>query len=183
MAESLALDLFSKRLLTDSVVLTIGYDVENLQDPVRRAAYRGKVVTDHYGRQVPVHGHGTERLGKYSYSMSCISEAFLRLYDRISDDALLVRRLTLAAEHVLPRDRVPQVTNGQLDLFALCEEPSGVAEPPATYNTSPERELDMQRAMLSIRDRYGKNAIFKGANLEKDSTALQRNAQIGGHQA
>ena len=166
MTDSLVLDLVEKGLLTDQMVLSVNYDTENLSDPERRRAYRGPVVTDYLGRQVPKPAHGSVPLGDPTSSTSKILKAVGELYDRIVDPALLVRRLTLGAGRVVTAD-----TQGgtQLDLFG---------DPAAD-----ERERSRQEAILSIRKRFGKNAILKGMNFEEGATAVERNKQIGGHKA
>lgn len=166
MTDSLVLDLVEKGLLTDQMVLSVNYDTENLSDPERRRAYRGPVVTDYLGRQVPKPAHGSVPLGDPTSSTSKILKAVGELYDRIVDPALLVRRLTLGAGRVVPAD-TPGGT--QLDLFG---------DPAAD-----ERERSRQEAILSIRKKFGKNAILKGMNFEEGATAVERNKQIGGHKA
>ena len=180
MADQLVLDLVDKGLVTDSLVLTVGYDIENLTDPERRKRYQGPVVTDHYGRQIPKHAQGTVRLSQYNSSTHLILEAVMDLYDRIADPALLVRRLNLVACHILPEDQVvwePDFT--QLDLFSDPEQDRRRQEQKARL----QRERRCQDALLAIKKKYGKNAIVKGMNLEEGATAMERNGQIGGHKA
>lgn len=182
MAEQLALDLVDKKLVTNQIVVTIGYDIENLTDPGRKAKYYGAVVKDHYGRQIPKHAHGTENLSGYTSSTRQIMKAASALFDRITDTNLLVRRLTIVAAHVLPESDAPsrEPDCEQLDLFTdyaaqLAEREREQAEQ--------ERERWMQETMLTIKKRFGKNAILKGMNLEEGATAKDRNEQIGGHKA
>ena len=180
MADQLVLDLVDKGLVTDQLVLTVGYDIENLTDPERRKAYKGEIVTDHYGRQIPKHAHGTVNLPRYCSSTSLIVEAVVELYDRITDPNLLVRRLNLAACRILPEHLAAQ--NGdftQLDLFSDPEEDRRRERQEAEL----KRERRRQRAVLAIKKKYGKNAIVKGMNLEEGATAMDRNGQIGGHKA
>ena len=180
MADQLVLDLVDKGLVTDSVVLTVGYDIENLTDPERRKQYRGEVVTDHYGRQIPKHAHGTVNLPRYNSSTNMIVEAVVQLFDRITDPNLLVRRINLVACHILPEHLAVQPADyTQLDLFA---------DPAADRRREEEeaelkRERRRQQAVLIIKKKYGKNAIIKGMNLEEGATAMDRNGQIGGHKA
>ena len=180
MADQLVLDLVDKGLVTDSVVLTVGYDIENLTDPERRKQYRGEVVTDHYGRQIPKHAHGTVNLPRYNSSTNMIVEAVVQLFDRITDPNLLVRRINLVACHILPEHLAVQPADyTQLDLFA---------DPAADRRREEEeaelkRERRRQQAVLTIKKKYGKNAIIKGMNLEEGATAMDRNGQIGGHKA
>ena len=180
MADQLVLDLVDKGLVTDQLVLTVGYDMENLTDPERSRKYRGEVVMDHYGRQIPRHAHGTIKLPMYNSSTHLILEAVAELFDRISDPDLLVRRLNLVACRVLPEHLAAQPGNyTQLDLFSDPEEDRKKAE----QEEKLKRERRRQRAVLTIKKKYGKNAIVKGMNLEEGATAMDRNGQIGGHKA
>lgn len=182
MADKLALELVDKGLVTDQLVLTVGYDIENLTDPERRKAYKGPVVTDRYGRQIPKHAHGSENLGGYTSSTKRILQAVDALFARIVDENLLVRRLNLVANRVLPEASAPSDTpqTEQLDLFTdyAARERNQKAEQAAR-----EREKRMQQAVLSIQKKFGKNAILKGMNLEEGATARDRNERIGGHKA
>lgn len=174
MADLLVMDLVEKGLCTDQIVLHIGYDIENLMDPVRAKAYKGPITTDHYGRRVPRHTHGTVNLGKHTSSTKEILKAVCTLFDQIVDPGLLVRRLNVTANHVVYEAALArQPAMEQLDLFAQ----------PQAEEEDPEREKRRQKAVLSIRKKYGKNAILKGMNLEEGATAKDRNSQIGGHKA
>ena len=172
MTDALVLDLVDKGLLTDQIVLTVGYDIENLTDPARAEAYHGEVTTDGYGRKIPKHGHGSANLGRPTASTSRIVEAMMELFDRVADRALLVRRLNVTACHVIPESEVPP-EEGQLSLFDEGQEDTEALE----------REKRRQRAILTIQKKYGKNALLKGMNLEEGATARDRNGQIGGHKA
>ena len=181
MADLLVLDLVDKGLVTNQIVLTVGYDIENLTDPKRSKAYKGEVTTDHYGRKIPKHAHGTGNLGKYTSSTREILQVVSELYDRIVDPDLLIRRLNIVANHVIDEASVPvQSEMEQLDLFTDYEARDRQrAEDAAAL----KRERSQQEAILSIKKRFGKNAILKGMNLEEGATAKDRNAQIGGHKA
>ena len=172
MTEQLVLELVEKGLVTDQIVLTLGYDIENLKTPEQRAAYRGEITTDAYGRQVPKHAHGTENLGRRTASARLIQAAVLRLFDRIADPALLVRRVNLTACRITRAGQEPEAPV-QLDLF--CDAEAEEAEL--------EREARRQQAVLDIRRRFGKNAILKGTSYQEGATMRQRNGQIGGHRA
>ena len=177
MTDLLVLDLVDKGLVTNQMVLTVGYDRENLSEPGRLAAYKGPVTLDHYGRKVPKHAHGTANLDGYTSSTRQITEAVMQLYDRIVDRELLVRRINIVACNVLPESSVAREQSFyQLDLFA---DPADREEKAAHQ----EREKRRQKAVLDIRKKFGKNAILKGMNLEEGATAKDRNAQIGGHKA
>ena len=183
MTDLLVLDLVDKGLVTDQIVLTVGYDVENLTDPERKKAYHGPTTTDHYGRKIPKHAHGTANLGQANSSSRQIIEATMALYDRIVDRGLLVRRITVTANRVVGESEAVQAHESipeQLNLFVDYEarEREQQAEQEAL-----EREKQMQKAMIAIKKKYGKNAILKGMNLQEGATAKDRNRQIGGHKA
>jgi len=181
MTDALSLDLVDKGLVTNQLVLTVGYDIENLTDPRRAKGYRGAVTTDRYGRKVPKHATGTANLDRYSASTNEMIRAVLELFDRIVDKNLLVRRLSVSATHLLAETDVPERDGtGQLDLFTdyAAQEKQREAEDAALA-----RERKKQEAMLSIRKKYGKNAILKGMNFEEGATAKERNNSIGGHHA
>lgn len=181
MTELLVLDLVDKELVTNQMVLTIGYDIENLSNPHARQAYQGVVTTDHYGRAVPKHAHGTANLTGYISSTRLISEAVLELFERIVDKNLLVRRVNLVANHVLPEASAPKNdSHAQLDLFT---DYAAEQEKQQKLDAELEREKKAQKAMLAIKKKYGKNAILKGMNLQEGATTKNRNAQIGGHKA
>ena len=182
MADMLSLDLVEKGLVTDQLVVTIGYDIENLTDPQRRKKYHGDIVKDHYGRQIPKHAHGTINLEGYTSSTKKIVGAAAELYDRIADKNLLVRRLNIVANHVLPESAAPKKNEGfqQLDLFT---DYAALQAEQEQERAALDREKKMQQAMLTIKKKFGKNAILKGMNLEEGATAKDRNAQIGGHKA
>ena len=181
MADALALDLVDKRLVTDQLVLTVGYDLENLRDPSRQSRYTGPVTNDRYGRKIPKHAYGTENLGDYTSSTSALLEAASRLYDRVTDPNLLIRRLSICANHLLDEGAARQQEKAeQLDLFT---DYAAQARQREEENAAHVRERKLQEAMLGIKKRYGKNAILKGMNLEEGATARDRNRQIGGHQA
>lgn len=181
MADLLVLDLVDKGLVTDQIVLTVGYDIENLTDPNRSQTYKGDVTTDHYGRKIPKHAHGTGNLGKYTSSTREILQAVSELYDRIVDENLLIRRLNIVANHVIDEASAPaQPESEQLDLFTDYE---ARARQQAEDAAALEREKRQQEAILSIKKKFGKNAILKGMNLEEGATAKDRNTQIGGHKA
>ena len=182
MADAVALDLVSKRLVTDQLVLTVGYDIESLTNPDIRDNYHGDVTTDHYGRQVPKHAHGTANLDKFTSSTRQIMKAVASLYDRIVNPNLLIRRLTLTTNHVISEEsaRTTNSTPIQLDLFTDYEalEAQQKAEEEAQA-----KERRMQETLLSIKSKFGKNSILRGLNLEEGATAIERNKQIGGHKA
>jgi len=181
MTDLLVLDLVDKGLVTNQMVLTVGYDIENLADPERRKQYRGDVVTDHYGRKIPKHAHGTVHLHRRTSSTRLITDAVMELYDRIVDPDLLVRRINIVACNISPEGIAAADTRfQQLDMFSDFEEQSKRKE---EEDRQLERERQRQKAVLTIRKKYGKNAILKGMNFEEGATTRDRNEQIGGHKA
>lgn len=176
MADQLSLDLVEKKLAAKQLVLTVGYDIENLKG----RDYKGEVTTDRYGRAIPKHAQGTENLEDYTASTKRIVSAALALFDRIIDKKLLVRRLYLTAAHVLEEGEIPMKEAEQLDLFTdyAAQEARQDREEAALA-----KERKMQETLLAIKKKYGKNAILKGMNLEEGATAKSRNTQIGGHKA
>ena len=180
MADLLVLDLVEKRLMTDQIVLTVGYDIDNLKDEGRRKNYRGDVTIDRYGREIPKHAHGTGNIGKYSSSTKEILSVVSELYDRIIDPKLLVRRITIAACRVLPEKEANKAQPyEQLDIFSAMN----AEEKAEKDEKARQREKKIQTVVIDIKKKHGKNAIIKGMNLEEGATAKERNAQIGGHKA
>lgn len=172
MADALALELVSKALVTDQIVLTVGYDIDNLK---QGSSYHGMVKIDRYGRRVPQHAHGSFNLGSFSSSSKLLVQAAADLYERITDSNLLVRRLTLAANHVLPAQAAAKKQEQELSLFDFGNE--------AVQQAAGQRENRLQQAQLEIKRRFGKNAVLKGMSLLDGATAKERNEQIGGHKA
>ena len=176
MADQLALDLVDKKLVTDQLVLTVGYDIENL-----KGVYQGEVTTDRYGRAIPKHAHGTANMEEYTASTRRIVTAALELFDRIVDRSLLVRRFYLTATRVADERSAPdKKAFEQMDLFT---DYAASQERKAEESAELEREKKVQRTMLDIKRRFGKNAILKGMNLEEGATAKERNNMIGGHRS
>jgi DNA polymerase V len=174
MTDLLVLDLVDKRLVTDQMVLTIGYDICNLTDPEIKGKYKGEITTDTYGRAVPKHAHGTVNLGRFTSSTKLIIDAVMDLFDQIVDKNLYVRRINIAANHVIDENsKEDAATFEQLDLFTDY----------ASEKALLEREKKIQRAVLDIKRKFGKNAIIKGKNLEEGAMTIERNKQIGGHKA
>ena len=173
MTDGLIMDLVEKRLVTDQVVLTVGYDTESVD-----ADFKGEVTTDWYGRKVPKTAHSSENIGRQTSSTKLIMDAMLRLYDRIVDKQLLIRRMYVVANHVVPMDSVREEPEyEQMDLF------SGAEEQQEAEKEALEKEKRLQEAMLSIQKRYGKNSILHGTSYQEGATGRDRNKQIGGHKA
>lgn len=172
MADLLSLELVSKRIVTDQIVLTVGYDIESL-----KKSYSGAVETDRYGRKIPKTAHSSENIGCYTSSTKLICETAMKLFDRIVDKELLVRRMYIVANHIITEnDAEKEHEYIQLNLF------SDTGKQEAEENEL-KKEKDMQKAILKIKSKYGKNSIIKGMNLKEGATALERNRQIGGHKA
>ena len=181
MTDLLVLDMVDKHLVTDQMVLTIGYDVESLSDPEIRKKYQGEVTRDHYGRTVPKHAHGTANLPFPTSSTKMIMEAITQLYDRIIHPDLLVRRINVCAGRVLREDEVnASETFEQLDLFTDYE---ALEQKRKEEQKELAKEKRIQHAILDIQKKYGKNALLKGMNLEEGAMTKERNGQIGGHKA
>ena len=181
MTDLLVLDLVDKGLVTGQMVLTVGYDIENLTDPERLKKYRGEITTDHYGRKIPKHAHGTVNLSRRCASTKLITDAVMELYDRIVDPDLLVRRINIVACGITPeREACQGDAFQQMDFFSDFEARQRQKE---EEDAMLERERRRQQAVLAIRKKYGKNAILKGMNFEDGATTRDRNAQIGGHKA
>lgn len=180
MADLLALDLVDKGLVTDQIVLTVGYDIENLNTADKRKAYKGEVTTDYYGRKVPKHAHGTINLEQKTSSTKDIVNAAMELYDRIVNKDMLVRRAYIVANHVIDEKTVIKPAFEQLDLFTDYE---GVKKQRESEEKERLDEKNVQKAILDIKKKYGKNAIIKGMNLADGATTIERNGQIGGHKS
>lgn len=181
MADQLALDLVDKGLVTDQLVLTVGYDIENLTDPKIRKRYTGPVTVDGYGRKVPKHAHGTIHLSRQTSSAVQIMEAATELYEKIMNPLLLIRRFSLTADHVVGEEEAQKAeTFEQMDLFTDYE---AREKKQKQEEETLAREKKMQKAMLDIKKKYGKNAILRGMNLQEGATTRERNTQIGGHKA
>ena len=179
MADSASLDLIDKRLLTDQITLTIGYDVESLTDPAIRGTYDGRITTDFYGRQVPAHAHGTANIERPTSSASILIDKVGELFDRIVNQDLLVRRLTLSINRLVGEDEAAAESSvEQLDLFTDYE---AVRQRRRAERSRLEKERRREEAVLRIKKMYGKNAILKGLNYADGATQKDRNRQIGGH--
>ncbi len=179
MAQDLALELVEKRLAADQIVLTISYDAENLLKP--GILYKGTVVTDRYGRKKPAHAHGSISLAEYTNSARIITGQALALFDSVINKAFTVRKISIAATHVLPEHQAgKKKAMCELSLFS---DPEQNLEAQRQKEQSLAQERRRQEAVLSIRRKFGKNAIVKGTSFEEKATGRLRNAQIGGHKA
>ena len=183
MANDLALDLVHKGLVTDKIVLTVGYDIDNLKKTDISRNYHGQVTIDRYGRKIPKHAHGTENLERKTSSSYMITQAAIKLYDRIVDNKLLIRRINISANNVISESHMKEdnkKTFKQMDLFTdyNLEDKKNKAKEKAI-----KKERKIQEAIISIKKKYGKNAVLSGLNFEEGATSRDRNERIGGHRA
>lgn len=176
MADLLVLELVDKGLLCDKIVLTIGYDIENTK---KGAAYKGEVTVDRYGRRVPKHSQGTASLKNHTSSTKLIMNAFLSLYDDIVNENLLIRRINLSLNNVVPEGSEKAKSDTQISMFSDIESEKSLEKEEVVL----KKEKNIQKAIINIKKMYGKNAVIKGMNLEEGSTQRERNRQIGGHKA
>lgn len=174
MAELLALDLVEKKLVTNQIVLTIGYDVENVTNPLINKENIKEITNDRYGRKIPKPAHGTINLDYKTSSGKIIMEAAINLYKKIIDKNLLIRRINITANKVINESKVRKSEYEQIDLFKNYQEES-------KRKNKEKKEKRLQETMINIKNKYGKNAILKGMNLEEGGTTIERNIQIGGH--
>ncbi len=182
MTDLLMLDLVKKKLVTNCVTLTIGYDTENLMDPERARLYHGEVMIDHYGREVPKYAHGTARLDSYTSSSRPVTEAMVKLFRQIVNTKLTIRRINVAADVITEKQAEEKQKDSfeQLEFFVDYDEKQ---EEKKEKEDRSEKEHKLQKALIEIKDKYGKNAVLKGMNLLEGATAAERNSQIGGHKA
>ena len=177
MVDLLVLDLVAKHLVTNQLVLTVGYDILNLTN--KEIDYKGEITTDHYGRKIPKHAHGTANIDHKTSSTKIIMDSVMDLFDRIVNKKLLVRRINITACNVEDENNVREtISYKQFDLFTdykkLDNENRKIKE-------EEQEERKLQHALLDIKNKYGKNAILKGMNLQEGATTIERNSQIGGH--
>ena len=180
MTDLLALDLVDKRFVTNQIVLTVGYDIENLKNPKTRKLYEGEITTDSYGRKVPKPAHGTVNLHRHTSSTKLIRDGVMDLFDQIVDKNLLVRRVNISANNLIDELNAPKENNTvQLDFFTDYE----TIQKEKDMEEELIRERKLQETILELKDKFGKNSILKGRNLEEGATTTDRNKQIGGHKA
>ena len=183
MTDLLVLDLVEKRLVTDQLVLTIGYDIENLSNPEIRKKYKGEITTDGYGRKVPKHAHGTANLKRQTSSTQLIIDAMMELYDRIVNPYLLVRRINITANRLVDECEAKKMSDDAFEQLTLFTDYEAEQKKKEEEEEVLSKERKLQEAMLSVKKRYGKNAILKGMNLQEGAMTKERNNQIGGHKA
>jgi DNA polymerase V len=179
MCDSLVLDMVAKGVATNQIVITIGYDTESLKQ--QGVSYTGEITVDHYGRAVPKHAHGTENFKRHTSSTDEIMRSALLLYDRIIDKNLLIRRINISVNNLVSEsERAKEGQIEQLDFFTDYKE---AEEMKRSAEESYAKEKQKQNALLSIKKKYGGNAILRGISFEEGATGIERNAQIGGHKA
>ena len=174
MTELLALDLVEKGLVTNQIVLEIGYDVDNLKNQAISSLYNGEITTDKYGRKVPKHAHGTINIDHQTASSKILTENIMKLYEQIVNKQLLIRKINITVNNVVSENMVKTSDYEQINLFVDYKEVN-------EKRKKEEAEKEIQKAMIGIKSKYGKNAILKGMNLQKEGTTIERNRQIGGH--
>ena len=176
MADSLSLDLTAKRLVTKQLVLHIQYDVSNLDNLNIR--YNGEIVKDMYGRKMPKPAHGTINLDYYTSSTKILVNKCIELYDLIINKKLLIRKINVTACNLINEDKnINNMVSEQLDLFGSIENTLNKIQ-----DKNKEKEDNkLQHTIIDIKNKYGKNSILKGMNLEEGSTAIDRNGEVGGH--
>ncbi len=176
MADQLSLELVEKGLVCSQFVLDIGYDAENLSAPAQQRSYPGLTKTDRYGRAVPAAAHGSVNLPVPASSARILMQAAAEVFDRIADFRLSVRRVTVTAAGLLRQEEAQLVGGDQLDFF-------GNYAAHQQQKAELERELSGQQAIVALRQKYGKNAVLRGMDLQEGATTKNRNGQIGGHKA
>lgn len=174
MTELLALDLVERGLVTNQIVLEVGYDVDNLKNQAISSLYNGEITTDKYGRKVPKHAHGTINIDHQTASSKVLTEHIMELYKQIVNKQLLVRRINITVNNVVNENMVKTSDYEQINLFVDYKEVN-------KKRKKEKAEKEIQKAMIGIKSKYGKNAILKGMNLQKEGTTIERNRQIGGH--
>ena len=174
MTELLALDLVEKGLVTNQIVLEVGYDVDNLKNQAISSLYNGEITTDKYGRKEPKHAHGTINIDHQTASSKVLTGYIIKLYEQIVNKQLLVRRINITVNNVVNENMIKTSDYEQINLFVDYAEVN-------EKRKKEEAEKEIQKAMIGIKSKYGKNAILKGMNLQKEGTTIERNKQIGGH--
>ena len=175
MVELLTLDMVDKNYVTNQIVLDIGYDIDNLTN----SSYNGEVTTDHYGRKVPKPAHGTIRIDHHTSSTKTISDKTIELFERIINKKLHTRRINITVCNLVNENQVKdEVVYQQLDLFSNNKINTKLKEKELKAE---EQEKKVQKAIIDIKKKYGKNAILKAMNLEEGGTTIERNSQVGGH--
>lgn len=180
MIEQLSLDLLEKGLVTQQLVLTIGYDIDNIKNPQLRQYVTGEIKTDFYGRKMPKHAHGTTHLVRRTNSTRLLTQALVELYDRIIDQRLLIRRINMTACDLMTEtEAMKKQTFSQIDLFSDFTSSNDIEQEEIALH----KEKSLQKTLIEIKKKYGKNSVLKLMNLEEDAMSIKRNEQIGGHRA
>ena len=179
MCDLLALDLVKKQCLTNQLVLTINYDIENLISPEIKNKYDGEIVEDMYGRKIPKPAHGTINLTHKTQSATLIIKAVSELYDRIVDKKLLIKKINISATNLVEEEQVKE--NKIYEQFNLFNNTEQLDKKRRDEKIDEQKEKALQKTILDIKEKYGKNSILKAMNLEEGATTIERNKQIGGH--
>ena len=174
MTELLVLDLVRKCLVTDQITLTIGYDHTGIP-----SKYKGKFEIDRYGKKIPHQAHGTINLECQTSSTKIIMQKVMELYHKITNPELLLRRMYVTANHVVSKSEIKE----EIVQYSLFDDVEKLEEKRRQENTILEKENNLQKAMIDIKDKFGKNAILKGLNFREGATTIERNGQVGGHKA
>ena len=181
MAEQLALDLLEKGLVTKQLVLTIGYDIDNLKDPYLKQHVKQEVKVDFYGRSIPKHAHGTTHLARRTNSIRLLTQSLVELYDKIVDKKLLIRRINMTAcDLITESEALKKQEFSQINLFSDF---TSLKETMEEEEIELKKEKNLQKTLIEIKKKYGKNSVLKLMNLEEDAMSVKRNEQIGGHRA
>ena len=179
MAELLVLEMMEYKYVTDQITLTIDYDIENLKDLKLRKLYNGEITKDYYGRRIPKPSRGTVRLDHKTSSIKLITENLINLYIKITNPVLLIRKVNISVCNLTRCEKNDNTKiYKQFDLFSNNEKEDEIKK---NEIKSEKQEIKIQQTIINLKNKYGKNAVIKGMNLEKFGTTLQRNAQIGGH--
>ena len=179
MMDTLACDLTDKGLVTSDITLTIGYDIENLTNPKIYKSYSGPIVKDFYGRLIPKHSHGTTHIDHKTNSSSLLCETVIELFDRIANPILLVRRINIAACNLIRESEIKEERIiEQVSLFQNFEKEDSIRR---EKKKQEKKDMTLQKTIVEIKHKYGKNAILKGMNFEEGGTMRERNMEVGGH--
>lgn len=176
MATELSYELMEQDLVTDEIVVSVGYDIDNLKDD----AYHGEIKEDYLGRKMPSPVHGSMRLNHFTCLEKYIVDATLKITEQIIDPSLLTRRMFVVAIHTIRKKDAPVSTGHQMSMFM---NPELEAKKIMKSQIEDEKDLSLQETLLNIKKRYGKNSVLKGFNYEEGATQRERNVQIGGHKA
>lgn len=181
MTDLLVLELVEKHLVTNQLVLNVGYDIENLSSSECEQNYTGEIIIDRYGRRVPKYAHGTTNLNRQTSSSKLIINAVMELYDQIVNPHLYVRRINVTANHLI--DEYAATNEAVYEQLNIFTDYPTLQKQKNKEEEELLKERKLQEAVLAVKRKYGKNAMLKGMNLQEGAMTMKRNNQIGGHQA